>query len=370
MRRFPLTLDTDTTEVRDALEIARTQYNRGDLDDAMRWLHRAADIAYEQRQDERAASLANSLGALSPPRAPAPRAATESARPRAAEPMPINAAPRALARPGVDGRVASRSHVLRERPVTAPASTSVAPRVAQPTERTASPRRRRRPAASAPRSMVPSRPVPIPQGAFEAPGDAFLPPDDASTSEAFLLTARKVEPFSLDDDSTHVGAAPAGFLAAVAAEASLSKTTPVIEKPAARTPAAVKPTAQPSQRPPAMQSSAPSPRQPAPQRASHARGEVDARAVAAARPGRAGRAAEERREVVAADRVSATRRPRRAARAEGLVAARGRDARSRAARGHAARRRGVLALGRRRRRRRPHEPGDHSAGPFTRWSPR
>ena len=205
MRRFPLTLDTDTTEVRDALEIARTQYNRGALDDAMRWLHRAADIAYEQRHDERAASLANSLGALSPPRPAAARAPTESARSRAPEPMPVNPTPARLG--AAPARPAAASSAPR----------SVAPRSAQATERTASPASKP-PNSGLPRSIVPSRPVPIPQGAFEAPSDAFLPPDDASTSEAFPLVARKVEPFNLDDDATHVGAAPAGLLAALAAE--------------------------------------------------------------------------------------------------------------------------------------------------------
>ncbi len=277
MARFPFTLDSDTTEVRDALEIARTQYSRGDLEDAMRWLRRAADIAFEQRADERAVSLSKAAADLGPPRPGTPPArATDSVRPRAPESFPVNpalpparpVAPHPSRAPASMGASHPAPHVVPARPVTAPASTTPAINAARALERQSSPSPATAsspPGSPSARPLLPTRPAPVQRAETDGPTDAFRLSDDTSTSEPILLTARKVEPFSLDDDSTHVGAAPAGFLAAVAAEASLSKTTPVIEKPAARTPAAVKPTAQPSQRPPAMQSSAPSPRQPAPQ---------------------------------------------------------------------------------------------------------
>lgn len=273
MARFPFTLDSDTTEVRDALEIARTQYSRGDLEDAMRWLRRAADIAFEQHADERAVSLSKAAADLGPPRpGAAPSRATESVRPRAPESFPVNpalpparpVAPHPSRAPAPMGA----SHVMPSRPVTAPASTTPAINAARALERQSAPSPATAsspPGSPSARPLLPTRPAPVQRAETDGPTDAFRIHDEASTSEPILLTARKVEPFALDDDSTHVGAAPAGFLAAVAAEANLSKTTPVIEKPAARTPAAVKPTAQPSQRPPAMQSSAPSPRQPAAQ---------------------------------------------------------------------------------------------------------
>ncbi len=279
MARFPFTLDSDTTEVRDALEIARTQYSRGDLADAMRWLRRAADIAFEQHADERAVSLSKAAADLGPPRpatppVTSPARATESVRPRAPEAFPVNPAlppSRPVApqpsRPSAPmGAPQPSPHLAPARPVTAPASTTPAINAARALERKSSPASPATtsspPASPSARPLLPTRPAPVQRAELEPPTDAFRIHDEASTSEPILLTARKVEPFALDDDSTHVGSVPAGILAAVAAEASLSQTTPVLEKPSPRAPAAVKPAAQPSQRPPPAQ---PSSRQPAPQ---------------------------------------------------------------------------------------------------------
>lgn len=287
MARFPFTLDSDTTEVRDALEIARTQYTRGDLHDAMRWLRRAADIAYEQRASERAVSLSRAADDLGPPRpGAAPSRANESVRPRAPEGFPMNPSqppprpaerpPRAAAATVVEtpSRAAAQPapRLGPARPVTAPASTAPALAAARTLERPSSPSipaTASSPPVGASRPIVASRPVPIPRTEEEPPTDAFRLPDQGSASEPILLTARKVEPYVLDDDSTHVGATPASFLAAIAAVDAQSQTTP--EKPAPA-PSAVKPAAQPASRAPAPQPAQrptatapkPSPQQPAP----------------------------------------------------------------------------------------------------------
>ncbi len=91
--------------------------------------------------------------------------------------------------------------------------------------------------------------------------DSFRFPGDASNAEPILLTARKVEPFELDDDSTHVGAAPAGFLAAVAAEAQAAATKPAPTPPQAPAAKPVTPSSAPAtQRAPLSSSSAPAAR--------------------------------------------------------------------------------------------------------------
>jgi hypothetical protein len=310
MARFPFTLDNDTTEVRDALEIARTQYTRGDLHDAMRWLRRAADIAYEQRAPERAVSLSKAADDLGPPRpGAAPQRATESVRPRAPEAFPMNPSqppraaertPRAPASTVVESPSRQAPQPAPQpaprlgpaRPVTAPASTAPALAAARALERPSSPSNSAiasSPPVGASRPIVASRPVPIPRNEEEPPTDAFRLPDHGSAAEPILLTARKVEPYVLDDDSTHVGAAPAGFLAAIAAVDAQSKTTP--EKPAPA-PSAVKPGAQPAARAPAPQPAQrptatapkPSPQQPAPKPSAPAASTSSAARVSPQRP--------------------------------------------------------------------------------------
>jgi hypothetical protein len=104
---IPAALETDSADVRDALATASAMWSSGDRGEALRWLRRAAEVATDAGDDERALQLfkATSLiGSLRPPpraeppqgapvAAPAPAVAVPAAIPAAAEAAPPPAAP-------------------------------------------------------------------------------------------------------------------------------------------------------------------------------------------------------------------------------------------------------------------------------------
>lgn len=231
MARFPITLDSDTTEVRDALEIARTQYVRGDLGDAMKWLRRAADIAFERGADQRGVALSKAAVELGPPRPPAPKP-TPPPQPRAVVPTAAPVPSPAPARPETGtARMAPSRPSVQPAPSVAPAA-PIRSQVAQRTNGSAPPR------ASAPISSPAPAPAPVAKPAASARLPASARPTaresvDVSTeprgrspvadAAPIPLTARRAErpPLAEDetaDEITAITAMSSGIAAALAFE--------------------------------------------------------------------------------------------------------------------------------------------------------
>jgi hypothetical protein len=259
MARFPITLDSDTTEVRDALEIARTQYVRGDLGDAMKWLRRAADIAFERGADERGVSLSKAAVELGPPRPPGPGASaapprasaapvasqhTPPPQPRATAPSPTPAPAAPVRTPAPARPETGTARMSPTRPVAQPAPVAQRPQSAAPTRASApstAPAPSARPAPSGRASARPSARDNAeistePRGRSPVPDAAPIP-----------LTARRAERPVITEDTasdevTHVTGMSAGIAAALAFEraervAPPAQPTPVTPaQPAATVP--------------------------------------------------------------------------------------------------------------------------------------
>lgn len=76
MSQFPNSRVDDPDDVADALEVARTQWSRGDRPEALKWLRKAADTAFDQGFDERGLELSKTAAELSsnPPPMPSQNA--------------------------------------------------------------------------------------------------------------------------------------------------------------------------------------------------------------------------------------------------------------------------------------------------------
>jgi hypothetical protein len=101
----------DDEDVVSALETADIFWNKGDADEALRWLKRAAETASDAGNDMRALAIARSvadLKAVATPAAPLVEAASKMSRPPPPSSMARQAVPSAPAGPSGDG--ASRSH--------------------------------------------------------------------------------------------------------------------------------------------------------------------------------------------------------------------------------------------------------------------
>jgi hypothetical protein len=92
----PAALETDSADVRDALATASAMWSSGDRGEALRWLRRAAEVATDAGDDERALQLfkATSLiGSLRPPPPAEPPRAAPVATPAPAVAVPAAAKP-------------------------------------------------------------------------------------------------------------------------------------------------------------------------------------------------------------------------------------------------------------------------------------
>jgi hypothetical protein len=87
--RVPETQSSDPTEVAEALEIARTLWEKGERRDAIRWVRRAAEAADEAGETTRVATLARAAAELEEIAASLP---TSQTRP-ASRPMAPSATP-------------------------------------------------------------------------------------------------------------------------------------------------------------------------------------------------------------------------------------------------------------------------------------
>jgi hypothetical protein len=262
MARFPITLDSDTTEVRDALEIARTQYVRGDLGDAMKWLRRAADIAFERGANERGVSLSKAAVELGPPRPPGPGASAAppraSAAPVAAQPTPPPQ-PRATAPSPTPAPAAPVRSPAPARPETGTARMSPTRPSAQP-----APVAQRVQSGAPPRASAPSpAPAPAPSARPAASGRASARPSARDSAELSTeprgrspvpdaapipLTARRAERPVITEDTasdevTHVTGMSAGIAAALAFERAERVAPPAQPTPVAQPTPAAQPTA-------------------------------------------------------------------------------------------------------------------------------
>ncbi len=107
MLRIPAALGGDSSEVAVALEVAGALCEKGDHEEAVRWLKRAADAAAEAGDSSRAATFAEvardfeTALATQRPSAPVPASGGVSARPSYVAPKPIvpSATPPAPAAP-------------------------------------------------------------------------------------------------------------------------------------------------------------------------------------------------------------------------------------------------------------------------------
>ncbi|MBL8602627.1 MAG: hypothetical protein JNK72_11955 [Myxococcales bacterium] len=101
MPDFPEAQATDHESVSDALDVALTQWQRGDRVEALRWLRKAIDAAFDEGDDGRGLELSKAASALSSSMAPPAAAPSVSARP-AVPPKPPTAPPPARASFQVD----------------------------------------------------------------------------------------------------------------------------------------------------------------------------------------------------------------------------------------------------------------------------
>jgi len=88
--RVPAALADDSSNVSEALEVARALWAKGDRKDAIRWVRRAAEAAADAGQISRLATLARSAAELEEASVPPPAASqTRAAAPRSMTPPPL-----------------------------------------------------------------------------------------------------------------------------------------------------------------------------------------------------------------------------------------------------------------------------------------
>jgi hypothetical protein len=110
--RIPAAVADDTTEVSEALDVARALWESGERKDAIRWVRRAAEGAAEAGQTTRLAALARAAADLddasSPPAAPS--------RPSTAPPLPTNRPSKPTSLPPLSRQPASSVQLVRKAP--------------------------------------------------------------------------------------------------------------------------------------------------------------------------------------------------------------------------------------------------------------
>lgn len=274
MSQFPNSRVDDPDDVADALEVARTQWNRGDRPEALKWLRKAADTAFDQGFDERGLELSKTAADLSsnPPPMPSQNA------PPATAPPPSNADTTASRRSVPPGRRTSRNPRepsprpqgfrpdARGAPAPSPPSPTTPPSRARPGA-PPSPSSKS-PPPSAPRTGASSRPAPFnTKGSSRAeeipPGDLFAQsidefveesshpsiPIEETTEIVSLSNFERLEPPKPAPPKPSAPA-PATTTAPTAATATASATTTPMRVQTAAQPATTPATAKSSGAPP------------------------------------------------------------------------------------------------------------------------
>ncbi|MCA9620722.1 MAG: hypothetical protein KC731_16980 [Myxococcales bacterium] len=210
---YPDQLDSDSDDVRWALETGRSMWSQGDHQEALKWLKRAAETASEEEDDMRSLTLAKAAAelravvdtepAVAPPEAPpapSPEPASESpislAPASEEEVAPPSKPPTALSKPAAEARralpkPAGRGALPRPRATTpspAKPAAKAPPKTSGPPQRPlpAPPRSQPPPAraTSAGPSSVPTPRPSVPLRRRPEPGSQEIPPDAALESEA------------------------------------------------------------------------------------------------------------------------------------------------------------------------------------------
>jgi hypothetical protein len=184
MSQFPNSRVDDPDDVADALEVARTQWSRGDRPEALKWLRKAADTAFDQGFDERGLELSKTAAELSSNPPPMP---SQNAPPATPPPPPSSADATGSRRSVPPGRRTSRNprepsprpQGFRPDARSAPAPSAPTPTAPPSRARTGGP-------PSSPASKSPSQPAsrtgpsarPAPLGAKGPPRSEEIPPGD------------------------------------------------------------------------------------------------------------------------------------------------------------------------------------------------
>ena len=235
MVEYPEALDSDSDDVSTALTVGASFWTRGEHDDALKWLRKAADEAFDAGQDDRGLELSKLAAALvsvipPPPRpsvAPAPSVAPP-APPVAvsvAPPAPVSAAPpRPQAPVMVQSETATQEFaaaVVTRTEAPPPAeephaptpqpSVTAASSVEGPAAPSASPRQTSvTPPSAQPKSALP-RPVTTPSATSSSrpgarvgrPAGFAVKPGDATRSTAPTAAPSRTPPTSDDTTSVH-----------------------------------------------------------------------------------------------------------------------------------------------------------------------
>ncbi len=127
---IPPPLDSDDEDVYLALSTARTLWNRGERDDALRWLRRAAEKASDADEDARALDLFKAAAELSSKMAAAPAVTVATAPPAPPIPRASTPPPPAVGPPGA--YTAARPSAPPPLPTAAKAAPPPLPRAAPP----------------------------------------------------------------------------------------------------------------------------------------------------------------------------------------------------------------------------------------------
>lgn len=130
MQSFPEPTDFDVEAVQDALAVARTQWQRGERPEALRWLRRAIDAAFEEGDDVRGLSLSKAASELQTLLSAPPPAMPRPSRPPAASvvPQPPPSLPPSSMPPRAGAPQSTRPPGVRPPVRTSPPPPTVAPR--------------------------------------------------------------------------------------------------------------------------------------------------------------------------------------------------------------------------------------------------
>lgn len=141
MADYPEALESDPDGVSTALEVGATFWHRGDYSDAVKWLRKAVDAAFDEGADDRGLALSKvaALLATTVPTTPAPPPPSTIPEPVEPEPMrPVPPAPRVVERapevppPADDPEV---EMVAGERPALSSSGLPLPRRTGRPTSR-------------------------------------------------------------------------------------------------------------------------------------------------------------------------------------------------------------------------------------------
>jgi|GEM_PF-681435 len=198
MAGIPGPRDTDAEDVALKLEVAQTQWARGDHAEALKWLRKAADAAFDADDDKRGIELSKLAAELTAQDKAAPKPKPKLPPPRDPIPPPKIVAPKQMP-PTPQARPAAPAP-LQQRPAPAAAEPSVARRSTDAklsstgARRAAAAKAAEARSASAPRSLGNVKPEPEPAPAprrTRASRKSSPDLDDESTREYIVADVAK-----------------------------------------------------------------------------------------------------------------------------------------------------------------------------------